>query len=109
MKETNINGIDLLLYGRLDALKAGVIYDIKFTKSYAVGKFYSSPQHPMYLELIPEARKFVYLVSNGKSLWVEEYSRNETAEIKPTIQDFFEYLTKYNLMPIYTSKWQSRE
>lgn len=108
-KTININGLDLVLYGRLDALKAGVIYDIKFTSNYSVGKFIDSPQHPMYLELIPEAREFVYLVSNGKYVWTERYTKEETPSIYPIIQDFFQYLDNMNLMQIYKEKWESNK
>ena len=46
-----VRGMDVVLYGRLDALKAGTIYDIKFSKGYERGKFYSSTQHPTYILL----------------------------------------------------------
>ena len=38
-KDIEVSGMNILLYGRLDALLAGVIYDIKFSKSYDVGKY----------------------------------------------------------------------
>lgn len=107
-KTINVNGLDLVLYGRLDALKAGVIYDIKYTSKYNVGKFIDSPQHPMYLELIPEAKEFIYLVSNGKYVWTEKYTKEETPSIYPIIQNFFEYLNNMNLMQVYKNKWKSR-
>ncbi|WP_196606615.1 hypothetical protein [Pectinatus frisingensis] len=108
IKRTNIAGIDLLLYGRLDGLKAGTIYDIKFTTKYAVGKFYSSPQHPMYLDIVDNADRFVYLVSNGSHVWQETYTRKETKPIKQTIEQFFEYLKNMDLMKVYIEKWKSR-
>ena len=37
-----VGGVSLLLYGRLDCLKAGEIIDIKFTKSYDAGKIISA-------------------------------------------------------------------
>lgn len=107
-KIINISGLDLVLYGRLDALKAGVIYDIKYTSKYNVGKFFNSPQHSMYLELIPEAKEFIYLVSNGKSVWTEKYTRDETPSIYPIIQSFLQYLENMDLMQIYINKWKSR-
>lgn len=47
-KTIEVGGMSLLLYGRLDCLKAGEIIDIKFTKNYDAGKFFSSTQHPTY-------------------------------------------------------------
>ena len=55
----------------------------------------------MYLELIPEAKEFIYLVSNGKYVWTEKYTREETPSIYPIIQNFFEYLNNLNLMLVY--------
>lgn len=51
-KPIEAGGMQLLLYGRLDCLKAGEIIDIKFSKGYDVGKYFSSTQHPAYFELI---------------------------------------------------------
>lgn len=108
-KDMEVSGLNLFLYGRLDVLKAGTIYDIKFTKSYSVGKFFDSPQHPFYLELIPEAKNFMYLVSNGSNVWAENYTREETPPIKPVIQDFIQYLKNMNLLDAYKEKWICRK
>lgn len=53
-----------LLYGIIDCLKSGVIYDYKYTSNYEVGKFYNNNQTLMYLEMVPEAKKMVYLITN---------------------------------------------
>jgi hypothetical protein len=87
-KAIKVRGMDVVLYGRLDALKAGTIYDIKFSKGYERGKFYSSTQHPTYMLLIPEAQTFSYLVSNGMDVWTECYRRDETPDIRPIIRTF---------------------
>jgi hypothetical protein len=105
-----IDGIEYLLYGRLDALKAGVIYDIKFTSKYAVGKYYGSAQHPMYLELVPEASEFVYLVSNGSRIWQERYKRgvDNISNIRDTIAEFTAYLRDAGLWELYAENWVSK-
>lgn len=108
-KETvRVRDTDLLLYGRLDALKAGQIYDIKFSKGYDRGKYYDSTQHPMYLELIPEAKAFTYLVSNGTEVWTEQYRRDETPSIYPVIVDFLRWLEAARLLPVYQEHWTAR-
>lgn len=106
-KDIKVGGLSILLYGRLDALKAGVIYDIKYCGSYDKGKYISSTQHPVYLELIPEAKEFTYLVSNGSSVWTETYRRDETPSINPIISDFMDWLSVYGLLDIYKEKWLS--
>ena len=108
-KAVTINGLELLLYGRLDALKAGAIYDIKFSSGYERGKFIDSTQHPMYLELVPEADFFSYLVSDGNEVWTENYRRDETPSIIPTIVDFLRWLNETGNMEIYLKYWGARK
>lgn len=55
---------DCLLYGIIDCLKGGIIYDYKYTKNYEVGKFFNNHQTLMYLEMVPEAKKMIYLITN---------------------------------------------
>ena len=100
-----VRNVELVLYGRLDCLKAGVIMDIKFSGSYDRGKYFSSTQHPTYFEIVPEAKSFVYLVSNGSEVWTERYSREETPSILPTISEFLEWLDALELAPLYKEKW----
>lgn len=107
-KKIEVNGMDLVLYGRLDVLKAGIIYDIKFSGSYDVGKYFTSTQHPTYFELIPEVDTFTYLVSNGSYVWPETYRRDETPSIIPIISDFLKWLELQGLMETYKEKWVSK-
>ena len=104
-REIEVKGKRILLYGRLDALKAGTVYDIKFSGSYDFGKYIESTQHPTYLELVPEARNFTYLVSNGSYVWQETYRRDETPSIIPVIEDFFDWLDLQGLTGLYKEKW----
>lgn len=104
-KEITVSGERILLYGRLDVLKAGEIIDIKFSKGYERGKYIDSTQHPTYLELIPEAGQFTYLVSNGSEVWTETYRRDETPNIITIIESFLEYLKGNGLWEVYVSHW----
>ena len=86
-----------LLYGRLDCLKAGVIYDYKFSSRYEVGKFYNNFQTSMYLELVPEAYKMSYIITktdkfNVDDIYVEEYRREEARPIKLDIDLFMKWI-----------------
>lgn len=106
-KSVNVGGIEFLLYGKLDVLKAGTIYDIKFSKNYDRGKYFGSTQHPLYLELVPEAGEFTYLVSNGTDVWTETYFREDTRSIFPVIADFTDWIKAQGLFPIYSEKWSA--
>jgi hypothetical protein len=107
-RTVRIAGRDVFLYGRLDALKAGIIYDIKFTSSYDAGKYYDSTQHPMYLAIMPEAYGFTYLASNGTNVWPEHYRRDETPDIIQTIQHFYAWLDGQGLTQVYLDHWEAR-
>lgn len=107
-RTVRIAGRDVFLYGRLDALKAGIIYDIKFTSSYDAGKYYDSTQHPMYLAIMPEAYGFTYLASNGTNVWPEHYRRDETPDIIQTIQHFYAWLDGQGLTEVYLDHWEAR-
>lgn len=107
-KEIQVDGMTLVLYGRLDCLKAGTIYDVKFSSGYERGKYFDSTQHPTYMEIVPEARQFVYIVSNGNEVWTEPYLRENTADIRPIISDFLSWLRATDLMPVYQEKWLAK-
>ena len=98
-------GEQLLLYGRLDCLKAGEIIDIKFSKGYDRGKYFTSTQHPVYMELVPEASSFTYLVSNGAEVWSETYRRDETPSVYPIIEDFLSWLRVTGWIDVYHRVW----
>jgi hypothetical protein len=101
-------GIDFVLYGKLDYLKAGVIYDTKFSKTYKVGKYLDSVQHPFYFELVPEAYKFQYLVCDGKDIFVETYTPDEVEPITKTIEQFMGFLERTELIQTYFDNWKSK-
>lgn len=103
--EITVSGIRVLLYGRIDFLKAGEIIDTKFSESYERGKYYDNTQHPAYFRLIPEAGEFIYLISNGTDVWTERYRRDETPDIEPVIADFFSFLESKDLMETYKKYW----
>ena len=104
-RRITVSGMDFVLYGRLDCLKSGTIIDIKFSSGYDRGKYFDSTQHPTYMEIIPEALQFTYIVSNGTEVWTEMYRRDEVSDIKPVIADFLLWLDAVGLMPLYKEKW----
>lgn len=109
--DLQVAGQDFWLYGICDAVKAGVIYDIKFkTKSLGsddvYGKYLDCSQHSMYLKALPESRRFDYLVSDGNDLYVESYDRKITKPIEEHIVNFWAWLhTKPELMQVYRERW----
>ena len=123
---------DYLLYGIVDCLKGGIIYDYKYTKNYEVGKFFNNHQTLMYLEMVPEAKKMVYLITDkfvkemplsaplnyeycGEyeykvgDIYREEYTKDMFPEtIDSILHKFEEWLKQYNLFDLYTEKWKCK-
>lgn len=109
-KPVTIGGTDFLLYGILDALKCGTIYDIKYkNKSFNSlkldGAYRGSPQHPMYFRLVHQAEEFQYLVSDGADLYIETYRPEDVEPIDDEIQRFAEFLRREKLWDLYVEKW----
>ena len=107
-KVIEVVGLKILLYGRLDVLKGGTIYDIKRVVRYAPQKYQKSYQHPVYLELFPDARQFVYLVyDDAERLHTETYYRDECVNVEGVIADFIRWLKENDLFDVFISKWKS--
>lgn len=107
-RDMTIDDTKFVLYGVLDYLKAGVIYDTKFSKSYDVGKYIDSPQHPAYFALVPEAYEFNYLICDGKYIYKETYRPDEVEPIEYTIKYFLDFLGNLSLLEIYKENWRSK-
>lgn len=120
---TSHSGTNYILYGRLDCIKAGKVYDYKHTSKYEVGKFFNKPQTSMYLELVPEATQMTYVIGTDKSkyqqdetdiyddpynIYTEDYSRAEITPISRFIEDFEEWLHTMDLWGVYTENWKSK-
>lgn len=112
-REIEVCGINFLLYGILDAVKAGTIFDVKFVnKGFGslelAGKYFDSPQHPAYLYSLPEANRFEYLVSDGNDLYKEAYDRTNTRPISEIIAEFVQSVSAMGLLELYKEKWAAK-
>ena len=109
-REVQVDGVTYLVYGILDALKAGVIYDVKYvSKSFGSvdlpGKYLDSSQHPAYFYMVPEAYEFNYLVSDGTDVYKETYTPENTRPIADIIAEFIQSLEDMGLLDLYKEKW----
>lgn len=111
-----------LVYGRLDCLKCGKIYDYKHTSKYEVGKFYGKCQTSVYLYLIPEANEMEYIIATTKpnyqlaidkengintiyNIYNEVYQREDVKPIEQIIEDFESWLKNVGLWETYKKYW----
>lgn len=109
-RDLRVDGRDFVVYGIADVVKAGTIYDVKFSSNNFAsaelpGKYLNSPQHPAYLYALPEARDFIYLVSDGEDLYTERYDRKNTRPIGDIVKEFMDFLRVSGLMGVYEERW----
>ena len=107
-RDITVGGINFVVYGVLDYLKAGIIYDAKFSKTYHYGKYLDSPQWPMYFYICPEAYKFQFLICDGKCVYRETYVPDEAEPIERTIKQFMDFLDRQNLVSTFCENWRSK-
>lgn len=105
----SVSGMDFCLYGVCDYVKAGLIIDIKKVTRYEYGKYQHSPQHPMYLHLLPEAKRFDYLIFDGSNCHIEAYRREDCKPIEQTISEFIRFLEDTGGLAIYKHFWVMNE
>ena len=107
-QDIEVDGQPTLLHGVLDYLRAGVIWDCKFSKTYHLNKYYwdYTTQTAMYFALVPEARMFRYIISDGKYVYRETYPRDIVPGIEIPIRQFLSYLKKHDLYDIYVEHWK---
>lgn len=102
-------GLNIGVYGLCDYVKSGVIYDIKKVTRYEYGKYFDSPQHPMYMTLLPEAKKFVYLIFDGTHTYTETYRPGDFPPIESVVSDFLGWLHEMNLFEEYKKYWSMND
>ena len=107
-KLVEIGGMPFLLVGVADALRAGIITDIKRPMRYEYGRYSLSTQHPMYMELFPEAIRFDYLIFDGAYCYREQYRRGDFTPIQDIILAFVRYLNDADLMCVYQKYWEEK-
>lgn len=107
--DLSVSGMDFVLYGVCDYVKAGLIMDIKKVTRYEYGKYQNSPQHPMYLHLLPEAKRFDYLIFDGANCHIETYRREDCKPIAQTISEFIRFLEDTGCLDIYKHFWSMNE
>lgn len=107
--DLSVAGMDFCLYGVCDYVKAGLIMDIKKVTRYEYGKYQHSPQHPMYLHLLPEAKRFDYLIFDGSNCHVEAYRREDCKPIEQTIAEFIRFLKYTGGLDVYKYFWAMNE
>ena len=111
-KKVEVDGVKLNLFGVLDWLKAGHIYDAKRVKEYKTHKYRKSHQHPMYLFMVPTSVDFTYLVkcdSNKEPYHYESYVRENCEDVLRTISAFLKWLKANDMWELYVTHWNEAD
>lgn len=110
-QECVVDDQQFLLHGVLDYLRAGRIWDCKFTKNYHLNKYYwdGTAQTSMYFALVPEAYDFTYIISDGKWVYRERYPREIVPPVENYIKYFMKFLKQHGLWEVYAEKWRVNE
>ena len=110
-QECVVDGQPFLLHGVLDYLRAGHIWDCKFTKNYHLNKYYwdGTAQTSMYFALVPEAYDFTYIISDGTWVYRERYPREIVPPIDNYIKNFMKFLKQHGLWEVYAEIWSVQE
>lgn len=105
---------NFLLYGRMDVIKGDIIYDIKTTSRYDVGKFQKSAQHRLYLYCtgLAQCDYLVAEVYHGKDeTSIKGFSRESytNRDIEQMVDDFISWL-EYDkeLRNLYYNHWGAK-
>ena len=108
-KKVKVNGMNILMYGILDVLKGGTIYDIKRVSRYSIQKYLHSYQHGFYLDLFERANVFKYLAyDDNETLHIETYYRGQYQPTIEVISNFLNWLKDNNLLDLYKLNWKSK-
>ena len=108
-KLVTVDGVDFLLYGRMDAFGGPWIDDIKYGHSYEAGKYYDNPQLKMYLELEPGPIGMRFIYSDGSGVYLDEYRRESVRSIVPTVREFWDWLNGFpEYLETYKREWVSK-
>lgn len=106
-----IKGINFYLYGIVDFIGGGKIYDIKTTQNYERGKYFKEYQHEFYLTLFPTANEMIYLIYDRKQdlYFKENYFKGQGENIENVIINFYNYILTNNLLETYKKNWEVKK
>lgn len=93
---------NVIVWGYIDFLKRNRIVDVKYTKSYDIGKYNNRNQHLVYLLALKDTgiKHFSYLISDLKRVYREDYDYTPQMEttLKANVREFLDYLENDNEM-----------
>lgn len=108
-KEVTVGEHTFLLFGYVDALKGPIASDIKFTGTYEFPKFKDTAQHHIYLECLETVPIFRYLISDGRKVYQEQYTKKDCRQVAEMISEFLYRLKNWDeALELFDKNWRAR-
>jgi hypothetical protein len=105
-KTITVNGVTFWLHGRMDVLRGPWIYDLKFSKSFDMGKYREAPQTLSYLACEPGPVGIRYIVCDGLRVYVDEFRRDAVKPIEGLLIDFWTWMQNHKtFFEAYCENW----
>jgi hypothetical protein len=109
-KEILVDGVRYLLYGKVDHLAGPVGTDIKFTEHYEFPKYKDTAQHPVYLECLGTVPEFRYIISDGRRVYLEQYTALECPPAAQLVREFIGGIKRWpEAWETFDQKWRAYE
>ncbi len=107
-KTITVGGVSFWLHGRMDVLRGPWIWDLKFSKSFDVGKYRDAPQTLAYLACEPGPLGIRYVVCDGSRVFVDEYRREVVRPVEWLLGDFWEWMQAHpKFLEPYLANWST--
>lgn len=102
----NISGTEFILHSRPDVIRGPVAFNIKYCQRYKTGDFFHCADHKLAFACFPGIREFHYLISAGKNVYTETYSRDGAWGVESIIFNFLVWLSfNSGYEKTYLEKW----
>ena len=106
-KTITVNSVTFWLHGRMDVLRGPWIYDLKFSKSFDMGKYRDAPQTLAYLACEPGPLGIKYIVSDGLRVYCDEYRREVVGPVETLLSDFWAWMQAHpKFMEPFEANWR---
>lgn len=100
-----IGGIDYKLCIQPHFIRGPNVFQIYQLQQYSSGLFYKYATHSMAFKCIPGMFSFEYLISKGKDVYREKYTKTDVTPITEIISSFYAWLDSIGLLYIYEKNW----
>lgn len=90
-----VAGLKYILRHRCDVIKGPVAYKLLRVQRYGIGDYFHAADHRIAFACFQGIQEFQYLISTGRDVCQEFYTRKGTQDIKELILDFRLWLSVY--------------